>query len=78
MEEKIAIILPVRDGGVGRFQRLINCLESYRQVTENLSDIHLLHDSDECDTYHTISNKYPEITNYCIPAGISLMQKINF
>jgi len=77
MENKIAIILPVRDGGLGRHSRLTRCLESYYQITEGMSDIHLLHDEDECDIYHPIAEQYPEIINYCIPTGITLMQKIN-
>lgn len=77
MENKIAIILPVRDGGLGRHKRLERCLESYSKITEGLSDIHLLHDEDECDVYHTITEQYPQIINYCIPTGLTLMQKIN-
>jgi hypothetical protein len=77
MQDKIAIVLPVRDGGLGRHTRLIRCLKSYYEMTESLSDIHLLHDEDECDIYHPIAEQYPEITNYCIPNQISLMQKIN-
>jgi hypothetical protein len=77
MENKIAIVLPVRDGGLGRHARLSRCLKSYYEMTEGLSDIHLLHDEDECNIYHPIAEQYPQIINYCIPIGISLMQKIN-
>jgi hypothetical protein len=77
MQDKIAIVLPVRDGGLGRHTRLTRCIESYYEMTEGLSDIHLLHDEDECDTYHAIAQQYPKIINYCIPIGISLMEKIN-
>jgi hypothetical protein len=77
MQNKIAIVLPVRDGGLGRHARLSRCLKSYYEMTEGLSDIHLLHDEDECDTYHPIAEQYPQVINYCIPAGITLMQKIN-
>lgn len=77
MQDKIAIVLPVRDGGLGRHARLSRCLKSYYEMTEGLSDIHLLHDDDECDTYHPIAKQYPQVINYCIPAGITLMQKIN-
>lgn len=77
MENKIAIVLPVRDGGLGRHTRLSRCLKSYYEMTEGLSDIHLLHDEDECDTYHPIAEEYPQIINYCTPTDISLMQKIN-
>jgi hypothetical protein len=77
MQNKIAIVLPVRDGGLGRHTRLSRCLKSYYEMTEGLSDIHLLHDEDECNTYHPIAEQYPQIINYCVPTGISLMQKIN-
>lgn len=77
MQDRIAIILPVRDGGLSRSKRLVRCLESYSKVTEGLSDIHLIHDEDECSIYHPIAEQYPEIKNYCVPTGITLMQKIN-
>ena len=47
-------------------------------MTEGLSDIHILHDTDECDIYHKIVDEYPGIYNYCVPPGITLMEKINF
>lgn len=78
MKDKIAIILPVRDGGVGRSERLMNCLYSYYKYTENLSDVHLLHDTDECNIYHIVSQVNPGIINHCIPAGLTLMEKINY
>lgn len=78
MQEKIAIILPVIDGGLNRSKRLIRCLESYYEHTEKLSDIHVLHDKNECDIYHQIALQYPEINSHCIPVGLTLMQKINF
>lgn len=77
MQDKIAIVLPVRDGGLGRYKRLVRCLASYINMTEGLSDIHLLHDEDECDIYHPIAENRPEVINYCIPTGLTLMQKIN-
>lgn len=77
MEDRIAIILPVRDAGVNRHERLPRCLDSYYEMTENLSDIHLMHDEDECHIYHPIAEKYPNVINYCIPNGINLMEKIN-
>jgi len=77
MQDKIAIVLPVRDGGLGRHSRLSRCLASYQAITEDLSDIHLLHDEDECAVYHPIAEQYPKIINYCIPTGLTLMQKIN-
>lgn len=77
MQDRIAIVLPVRDGGLGRYKRLVRCLASYINMTEGLSDIHLLHDEDECDIYHPIAENRPEVINYCIPTGLTLMQKIN-
>lgn len=77
MNNKIAVVLPVRDGGLGRSKRLQRCLKSYYEHTENLSDIHLLHDEDECSIYHPIAEQYPKIINYCIPKDITLMEKIN-
>ena len=74
---KIAIVLPVIDAGAKRHKRLIRCLASYYEMTEGLSDIHVLHDANECHIYHPILEQYPEINNYCIPTGISLMEKIN-
>lgn len=77
MQDRIAIILPVRDGGVDRYKRIRNCLNSYRQVTQGLSDIHLLHDDDECHIYDPILKDYPEVKNYCVKSGITLMEKLN-
>lgn len=77
MKNKIAIVLPVRDAGLNRFKRVVRCLKSYYEYTEGFSDIHILHDKDECKIYHQLSEQYPQIINYCIPTGISLMEKIN-
>jgi SAM-dependent methyltransferase len=77
MQDKIAIILPVRNGGAERYKRITRCLDSYRQVTQGLSDIYLLHDKDECHIYDPIMEKYPEVINYCMPTGLTLVEKIN-
>jgi hypothetical protein len=77
MQDRIAVIIPVRDFNVGRNQRLIRCLESYKEFTDGLSDIYVLHDDDECDIYDPILANYPEINNMCIPRDLNLMQKIN-
>jgi hypothetical protein len=77
MLDKIAIVLPVIDAGAERHKRLIRCLASYYEVTEGLSDIHVLHDTNECNIYHPILEQYPEIFSYCIPTGLTLMEKIN-
>lgn len=77
MEDKIAIILPVRSAGTTRYERLSRCLDSYLQVTEKMSDVYVLHDDDECHLYDPILAKYPTINNLCVKSGISLMEKIN-
>lgn len=77
MKDRIAIILPVRDGGVQRHTRITKCLDSYKQMTEGLSDIYILHDDDECHIYDPILKNYPEIKNYCTKSGITLMEKLN-
>ncbi len=77
MQDRIAVILPVRDFGTDRHKRLIRCLDSYREMTEGLSDVYVLHDDDECHIYDPLLKKYPEINNLCVKTGINLMQKIN-
>jgi hypothetical protein len=77
MENKIAIVLPVRNFGVGRYERLIRCLDSYEQFTDGYSDVFVLHDDDECRIYDQILEKYPNIKNICTKNGLTLMQKIN-
>ena len=76
MQEKIAIVLPVRDGGTGRFKRLQNCLDSYLEFTENLSEINVILDEDDLINYEYLDN-YKFITKHIAPAGLTLMQKIN-
>ncbi len=77
IENRIAVILPVRDFGTDRHKRLIRCLDSYREMTEGLSDVYVLHDDDECHIYEPLLKKYPEIKSLCIKSGINLMEKIN-
>jgi hypothetical protein len=76
MEKKIAVVLPVRDGGTGRFKRLQNCLNSYLKFTENLSDVHVILDQDDLDNYNYLDN-YSFIIKHVVPEGLTLMQKIN-
>jgi len=75
MLDKIAIILPVRDGGTGRSERLKKCLESYFNVTENLSDVYIIVDEDEIITYEFLKDYNVNILTSLHP--LSLMQKIN-
>lgn len=77
MQDKIAIVLPVRNFGTQRYERISKCLDSYLRMTEGLSDVFVLHDDDECDIYDPILAKYPSINNLCIKSGITLMEKIN-
>lgn len=77
MQNKIAIVLPVRNFGTKRYQRLPRCLDSYLEMTEGLSDVYVLHDDDECEIYDPILANYPSINNLCIKSGITLMEKIN-
>jgi hypothetical protein len=76
MQEKIAIVLPVRDGGTGRFKRLQSCLDSYLEFTENLSDINVILDEDDLINYDYLDN-YKFIKKHIAPVGLTLMQKIN-
>ena len=77
MENKIAIVLPVRNFGTERYKRLPRCLDSFLEQTENLCDVFVLHDDNECDIYDPILAKYPTINNLCIKSGLTLMEKIN-
>ncbi|NBR61468.1 MAG: hypothetical protein EBT86_07425 [Actinobacteria bacterium] len=77
MENKIAIVLPVRNFGTMRYERLPRCLDSYLEMTEGLADVFVLHDDDECDIYDPILEKYPSVNNLCIKSGLTLMEKIN-
>jgi hypothetical protein len=77
MENKIAIVLPVRNFGTERYERLPRCLDSFFDMTEDLADVFVLHDDDECDIYDPILAKYPSVNNLCIKSGLNLMEKIN-
>lgn len=77
MQDKIAIVLPVRHFGTERYKRLTRCLDSYLKYTDGLSDVFVLHDNDECALYDSILQNYPTVKNICVEAGITLMQKIN-
>jgi hypothetical protein len=77
MQDRIAIVLPVRNFGTGRYTRLIRCLNSYNEFTDGFSDVFVLHDDDECAIYDPILAKYPNMKNICVPSGINLMEKIN-
>lgn len=77
MQNRIAIVLPVRNFGTERYKRLARCLDSYAEFTDGHSDVFVLHDDDECDIYDPILKKYPNVKNLCVKSGINLMQKMN-
>lgn len=76
MQEKIAVVLPVRDGGTGRSNRLKSCLDSYSIFTEGLSDIHIILDEDDYHNYDYLDN-YGFISKSIVSQNLTLMEKIN-
>jgi len=79
MLDKIGIILPVRDGGNGRVDRLKRCLDSWLAHSDNLSHAFIIVDSDEVDKYSFIDEYNSKfVTKVIAPYGITLMQKINY
>jgi hypothetical protein len=76
MLDKIAIILPVRDGGTGRSERLKKCLDSYKDFTQNLSDVFILVDEDDVEKYKFLNNYDVEVL--VVPHPKTLMEKINY
>jgi len=78
IQDKIAIVLPVRDAGTGRSQRLINCLNSWRKQSENLSDVHIIIDEDDVQYFEYLLEEEKENVHVHIkPADLTLMEKIN-
>lgn len=75
--DKIAIILPVRDAGTGRSQRLIKCLNSWAKTTEGLSDVHIIIDEDDVQYFDYLTQDRDGIYVHVKPAGLTLMEKIN-
>jgi len=78
IQEKIAIVLPVRDAGTGRSQRLINCLNSWKKQSENLSDVHVIIDEDDTQHFKYLLEEQKEnVYIHIKSAGLTLMEKIN-
>ena len=78
LQDKIAIVLPVRDAGTGRSQRLINCLNSWAKQTENLSDVHIIIDDDDTHNFeYLLKEQKQNIKVYVKPSNLTLMEKIN-
>jgi tetratricopeptide (TPR) repeat protein len=78
IQDKIAIVLPVRDAGTGRSQRLINCLNSWRKQSENLSDVHIIIDEDDVQYFgYLLEEEKENVYVHIKPADLTLMEKIN-
>jgi tetratricopeptide (TPR) repeat protein len=75
--DKIAIVLPVRDNGTGRAQRLIKCLNSWSKVTEGLSDVHIIIDSDDTHNFEFLNQHINKFSVTIQPPELTLMEKIN-
>jgi hypothetical protein len=75
--DKIAIVLPVRDNGTGRSQRLINCLNSWTKVTEGLSDVHIIIDSDDTHNFQFLNEHVNKFSVTVQSPDLTLMEKIN-
>jgi hypothetical protein len=77
MLNKIGVIVPVRDGGVGRAERLKGMIDSWEEQSENLSDLHVVIDDDEVDIFKWLKSdkRIKSITTQS--KNNTLMQKIN-
>jgi tetratricopeptide (TPR) repeat protein len=75
--DKIAIVLPVRDGGTGRAKRLLKCITSWENVSEGLSDMHIIIDEDDVHHFGDLEEYKKKVSIYIKPSGLTLMQKIN-
>lgn len=75
--DRIAVILPTRDGGTGRSQRLIKCLNSWARMTEGLSDVHVILDDDDLHNFGFLFDRKERVHIHVRPANLSLMEKLN-
>ena len=75
MLDKIGIVLPVRDGGTGRSERLKRCLDSYIDVTEGLSNIFVIVDEDEIETYSFLEDYL--VTVKIVPAWLAVIVSVS-
>jgi tetratricopeptide (TPR) repeat protein len=73
--DRIAIVLPVRDNGSYRAERLKECLASWQEQTEGLSDIHVIIDDDELDKFEYLKD-YPFVDVHVRP-NLRLIKKLN-
>ena len=77
IQDKIAVIIPVRDGGTGRSRRLLRLLQSWSETTEGLSDIHIIIDEDDVQNFEYLNKYSDRFFFYIKPTGLTLMEKIN-
>jgi len=75
--DRIAIILPVRDAGTGRSERLMKCLSSWAGNTEGLSDIHIIIDEDDVQNFGKLYEYKDKFNIHVKPTGLTLMEKVN-
>ena len=77
MRNKIGVIVPVRDGGVGRAERLKRMIDSWEEQSEGYSDLHIIIDDDEVDIFTWLKSdkRIKSITTQS--KENTLMQKIN-
>ena len=77
MQDKIGVVVPVRDGGVGRAERLKGMIDSWEEQSEGYSDLHIIIDDDEVDIFEWLKSdkRIKSITTQS--KDNTLMQKIN-
>lgn len=78
MSKDFAVVLPVRDGGTGRANRLKECLNSWHRHTEGLSKVYVILDEDDIHNFSYLSKLDPEKVEVLLQSEKNtLMQKIN-
>jgi hypothetical protein len=77
MLNKIGVIVPVRDAGVGRAERLKKMIDSWEEQSEEYSDLHIVIDDDEVEIFEWLKSdkRVKSITTQS--KDNTLMQKIN-
>jgi hypothetical protein len=77
MLNKIGVIVPVRDGGVGRAERLKGMIDSWEEQSEGYSDLHIIIDDDEVNIFDWLESD-KRIKSVTVQSkDNTLMQKIN-
>lgn len=73
--DRIAIILPVRDNGSYRAERLKECITSWKEYSEGLSDLHIIIDDDELDRFEYLKDY--DFVDVHIRPNMKLIKKVN-